>query len=508
MANSKNDEGIRFEVHAHAETEKSTSVDARKDSSAAVDVVGALNSIARQQAGSPLLYFGGCLVLSGLVGLVCFAPALCPLAFLGFVATCLPYRVFSFTKRKWAFFLVDYCYFANLAAAAFFVWAPGHAGWEAAVYGGCEGPLAGALVAWQCAWVMGSPDHIITVLMHSLPGLALFCHRYLSHTRQPLQLAAAMAAQAGLGRAAAGTLQQQQACAYSVGGGDAAAVAAAAAVEGGAGGLAATAAGLGGPLRRLAAVAGVARGRVPCGGDLVGALAAGQLADLASAAGSPTAAAAAVAAGGGGARVSAASAAAGATARVCSSSGGMATGARSTAMTTTAAVCYAAPLPPTACPSPAWLWLAAAPLLSYLAWQLAYFVIVQVCCRRLILARGYDTSYRSLARRAQRSGSVLNRIVRRGGIARRLFMYGLLQFLFTLATLGLAVATYYSFEAAAAWQLVKFLLPLYLGAVHVSERAPAQELRAAAVQMAAVGLLAAPAAEALHGAADAGKKRK
>ncbi len=30
---------------------------------------------------------------------------------------------------------------------------------------------------------------------------------------------------------------------------------------------------------------------------------------------------------------------------------------------------------------------------------------------------------------------------------------GLLQFLFTLVTLGLAVATYYSFEAAAAWQV-------------------------------------------------------
>lgn len=40
--------------------------------------------------------------------------------------------------------------------------------------------------------------------------------------------------------------------------------------------------------------------------------------------------------------------------------------------------CYAMPLPPTACPAPAWLWLAAAPMLFYLAWQLLYFVVVQV----------------------------------------------------------------------------------------------------------------------------------
>lgn len=147
---------------------------------------------------------------------------------------------------------------------------------------------------------------------------------------------------------------------------------------------------------------------------------------------------------------------------------------------------------------------------------------------------------------------------------------GLLQLLFTLVTLALAVATYHSVEAAVAWQVgasgggrvgvlwrgslrsaisgsgsieaartamvqsldeegwagpkpqlhvcctmripcltrhvprqpaaqvVKLLLPLYLGAVHTCERAPVQELRAAAAQMAAAGLLAAPAAEALR----------
>ncbi|KAG2425765.1 hypothetical protein HXX76_013391 [Chlamydomonas incerta] len=576
MADSKSqDSGNRYDVHAHAGTASGTPTEPLKDSSP-VDVVGTLNAIARQQGahGASLRYFGGCLVLAGLVALLCFAPALVPLAFLGFVATCLPYRVWSFTRRKWVFFLVDYCYFANLAAAAFLVWAPTHAGWEAAVYASCEGPLAGALVAWQCAWVMGSPDHIITVLMHSLPGLALFAHRHLAHTRQPLQLAAALAAaltgpaatvptveapgpgaSSGMGRYTSEvTYQQQQE--YGSGGGDglgaAAAAAAAAAVGATAAGAGAhaTAAGAGaGLLRRLVAAADVARGRVPCGagavrswaGQATGAVAGvcnaaadspvaytttafSSASSAASASASRAVAAASSSAGAAAAAFSTSRAAAAAGAGAAAAAAGSAfepaptadaaascSGGLAAAATVGAgagpALCYAAPLPPAACPAPAWLWLAAAPLLFYLAWQLLYFVVVQVCYRRLILARGYDTSYRSLARRAQRSRSALNRVVRRGGVARRLILFGLLQFVFTLATLALAVVTYHSYGAAVAWQVVKFLLPMYLGAVHTCERAPTQELRAAAAQMAAAGLLAAPAAEALRAEA-AGKQQR
>ncbi|GFR48507.1 hypothetical protein Agub_g10171, partial [Astrephomene gubernaculifera] len=152
--------------------------------------------------------------------------------------------------------------------------------------------------------------------------------------------------------------------------------------------------------------------------------------------------------------------------------------------------CHAA-AGPAPCPSSAWLWLGLAPLGFYLAWQLLYFLIVQVACRRLILSGGYDTSYRALARRAQRANSPLNRLVRSGSVARRLVMYGLLQLLFTLITQALAAVTYHHFAAAAAWQLVKLLVPLYLGACHQCQRLPAQQLRAAATRLAAEGLLPA-----------------
>lgn len=50
---------------------------------------------------------------------------------------------------------------ANLAAVAFFLLAPSDPRAEAATYALCEGPLAAALIAWQCAWLLGSPDHAV-----------------------------------------------------------------------------------------------------------------------------------------------------------------------------------------------------------------------------------------------------------------------------------------------------------------------------------------------------------
>ena len=50
----------------------------------------------------------------------------------------------------------------------------------------------------------------------------------------------------------------------------------------------------------------------------------------------------------------------------------------------------------------------------------------QVMCRRFILSRGYDTSYRCLARRAAKTNNWLNRFVRRGSVARRVCAYGAL----------------------------------------------------------------------------------
>lgn len=118
-------------------------------------------------------------------------------------------------------------------------------------------------------------------------------------------------------------------------------------------------------------------------------------------------------------------------------------------------------------PRPLFLWLVAAPLAFYLAWQLCYFLIVQILCRDLILRDGYDTSYRCLARRAAKNNNVWNRLVRKGGALRRCAAYGALQFAFTVASVvGLAAPAYLlGPRAGALVQVAKLATPLWYGAL-------------------------------------------
>ncbi|PNH10790.1 hypothetical protein TSOC_002421 [Tetrabaena socialis] len=108
-----------------------------------------------------LAFFYGLLFLLGLVAVLVYSPSLIPLAYLGFAAIAFPHRVITFHKKRWTFYLVDFCYFANAACCAFFLAAPEDARAEAAVWALCEGPLAAALIAWQSAWLLGSPGHVV-----------------------------------------------------------------------------------------------------------------------------------------------------------------------------------------------------------------------------------------------------------------------------------------------------------------------------------------------------------
>ncbi|KAF6259276.1 hypothetical protein COO60DRAFT_1514094 [Scenedesmus sp. NREL 46B-D3] len=125
-----------------------------------------------RQYAAGLLAFGGLLFAAG-------AAAWClPLLFLVFTAVCMPWRAVSFYRQKWVFYLADFCYFVNIATAVFLVLFPSNAQLEALVYALADGPIAGALVAWQCPWVFGSGDHTVSVLMHLLSGFAMFAHRH------------------------------------------------------------------------------------------------------------------------------------------------------------------------------------------------------------------------------------------------------------------------------------------------------------------------------------------
>lgn len=106
--------------------------------------------------------------------------------------------------------VVSLAQWANLATGAFLLFAPRNPYLGAAMYALADGPLAAALIAWQSAWVFNSAPHVIrcenmrranrqyvnwfnctcatlcltpllrgrSVLMHLLPGLAMYAHKH------------------------------------------------------------------------------------------------------------------------------------------------------------------------------------------------------------------------------------------------------------------------------------------------------------------------------------------
>lgn len=57
-----------------------------------------------------LLFFGGTVALALLLLLLGWCPTLLSVAFLVFACTAWPHRCVSFARKRWHFFLVDYCY--------------------------------------------------------------------------------------------------------------------------------------------------------------------------------------------------------------------------------------------------------------------------------------------------------------------------------------------------------------------------------------------------------------
>lgn len=301
----------------------------------------------------PGRFAAGGLGFAFLIFLAAAYPFLLPHLYLAFAAVALPWRFydFSFRSPRNSFFLLDFCYFVNLATIAFLLLPPAlqDPRAEAAIYALSDGPVAFALVAWQCAWVFSSFDHTVSVLIHLMPGLAMYAHHHLPRVA---------------------TLRQILRCASML--------------------------------------------RHPTTALHFG---------------------------------------------VCCIEGDGAQTAQQAAMLGDGSYAAAA------------VWLMAAPLAFYSVWQLMYWFLVQVVFRQRICRDKMDTSYRCLARRASRAGSPLSRLILRGSTGRRVAMYGALQLAFTVGTLAAFVPTFYSWHAAFIWQVFKFALPVYYGAIHLCQRA-------------------------------------
>lgn len=122
-----------------------------------------------------------------------------------------------------------------------------------------------------------------------------------------------------------------------------------------------------------------------------------------------------------------------------------------------------------------WTWLFFVPLVAYVIWQLLYFLIVNVLRRqRFLRDPEVMTSYRELSKKAQKANNMWWRLSGVLGDQNRMFMYILLQAMFTVATTALTVPIFLSYELHATFQLLKVSATVWNGGNFLLEVMPRQ----------------------------------
>ncbi|CEH18150.1 Uncharacterized conserved protein [Ceraceosorus bombacis] len=90
----------------------------------------------------------------------------------------LPLRVYTYTKRKWHYFLFDFCYYANLLNLAF-LWIFPHSRWLWTVcYCAAHGPLAFSIATWRNSAVFHSLEKMCSLFIHIYPPLVFMTIRH------------------------------------------------------------------------------------------------------------------------------------------------------------------------------------------------------------------------------------------------------------------------------------------------------------------------------------------
>ncbi|GMP62737.1 hypothetical protein CsSME_00024723 [Camellia sinensis var. sinensis] len=122
-----------------------------------------------------------------------------------------------------------------------------------------------------------------------------------------------------------------------------------------------------------------------------------------------------------------------------------------------------------------WTWLFFVPLATYSIWQALYFLIVNVLRRqRLLRDPEVMTSYRELSKKAQKANNIWWHLSGLLGEQNRLFMYIMLQALFTVATMALTVPIFLSYRLHIIFQILKVSATVWNGGIFLLEVMPRQ----------------------------------
>ncbi|CAH2079492.1 unnamed protein product [Thlaspi arvense] len=119
-----------------------------------------------------VLGFGGFCFLLGA------RPQDIPLVYCLFYVIFVPLRWIYYRFKKWHYYLLDFCYYANTIFLVDLLLYPRNEKLFMVCFSFAEGPLAWAIIVWRCSLVFSSLDKIVSVLIHLLPGLVFFTIRW------------------------------------------------------------------------------------------------------------------------------------------------------------------------------------------------------------------------------------------------------------------------------------------------------------------------------------------
>ncbi|KAM6583546.1 hypothetical protein CsatB_010548 [Cannabis sativa] len=89
-----------------------------------------------------------------------------------------PLRWIYYRFKKWHYYLLDFCYYANTIFLVDLLLYPRNEKLFMICFSFAEGPLAWALIVWRCSLVFSSLDKLVSVLIHLLPGIVFFTIRW------------------------------------------------------------------------------------------------------------------------------------------------------------------------------------------------------------------------------------------------------------------------------------------------------------------------------------------
>ncbi|KAK3213459.1 hypothetical protein Dsin_018165 [Dipteronia sinensis] len=119
-----------------------------------------------------VLGFGGfCFILGA-------RPQDIPYVYCLFYIIFVPLRWIYYRFKKWHYYLLDFCYYANTIFLVDLLLYPKNEKFFLVCFSFAEGPLAWALIVWRCSLVFNSLDKLVSVLIHLLPGLVFFTIRW------------------------------------------------------------------------------------------------------------------------------------------------------------------------------------------------------------------------------------------------------------------------------------------------------------------------------------------